>query len=65
MDQSRQLEQKHIEFLISTETLNLWAGKTLAERVLLFHRKFANKNIAVTSLRRLYLKNRVKRKVVR
>ena len=61
----RQLEQNHINFLISPETLRLWAGKFMRERVVLFHRKFPNKVISVTSLRRLYLKNRVKRKVVR
>ena len=59
------LEMKHIEFLTSTDTLNLWAGKTLAERVVLFHRKFANKKISITSLLSLYLENRIKRKAVR
>jgi hypothetical protein len=37
----------------------------MKERCKLFHRKFPNKRIAVTSLRRLYLKNKVKRKKVR
>ena len=37
----------------------------MQERVILFHRQFMNKKIAITSLRRLYLKNRVKRKKVR
>ena len=32
---------------------------------MLFHRQFPNKRIAITSLRRLYLKNGIKRKKVR
>ena len=34
-------------------------------RTILFHRQFPDKRIAVTSLRRLYLKNKIKRKKVR
>jgi hypothetical protein len=34
-------------------------------RTVLFHRQYPNKRIAVTSLRRLYLKNKVSRKKVR
>ena len=41
------------------------AGHTLHWRTVLFHRKFTNKRIAVTSLRRLYLKNGIKRKKIR
>ena len=63
--QWRKLEQQHIDFLISPATLRLWAGKVMKERVILFHRQFVNKVISVTSLRRLYLKHRVKRKRVR
>ena len=37
----------------------------MKERCTLFHRKFTDKKIAVTSLRRLYLKNKIKRKKVR
>ena len=35
------------------------------QRTKLFHRKFTDKRIAVTSLRRLYLKHGLKRKKVR
>ena len=42
-----------------------WAGLTMKERVILFHRQFMNKKIAITSLRRLYLNNKVKRKKIR
>ena len=64
-DLSRLLEDKHIQFLTDAKTLELWSGKTLKERCILFHRKFPNKKIAVTSLRRLYLKNKLRRKKVR
>jgi len=37
----------------------------MKERATLFHRKYPNKRVAVTSLRRLYLSKGVKRKVVR
>ena len=63
--ESRRLEQQHIDFLLSHETLRHWAGFTLKQRCKLFHRQFVNKKIAVTSLRRLYLKHGVKRKAVR
>ena len=38
---------------------------TMKMRTKLFHRQFPDKRIAVTSLRRLYLKHKVKRKKVR
>ena len=37
----------------------------MKNRCKLFHRKFPNKRIAVTSLRRLYLKNKIRRKKVK
>ena len=64
-DASRQLAQLHSDFLKSPKTLELWSGKTLKERSILFHRKFPNKKIAVTSLRKFYLKNKINRKKVR
>ena len=54
-----------MDFLTNPETLRLWAGKSMKERTILFHRKFPNKRVAVTSLRRLYLSKGIKRKVVR
>ena len=61
----RILEQEHIEFLINKKTLQLWAGKTMKQRTVLFHRRFTNKRIAESSLRRLYLQHKVKQKQVR
>ena len=60
----RQLEQQHIEFLLDPKTLEEWSGKTMKERVKLFHRQYPDKRIAITSLRRLYLKHKIKRKKV-
>ena len=37
----------------------------MKERTVMFHRQFPDKRIAVTSLRRLYLKNKIKRKKLR
>ena len=65
MDLSRKLEEQHVDFLTNHETLRLWAGRSMKERVTLFHRKYPNKRVAVTSLRRLYLNRGIKRKVVR
>ena len=64
-DLSRRLEQIHIDFLTSSKTLELWSGKTISERCILFHRNFPNKKIAPTSLRRFYLQHKIKRKKVR
>ena len=61
----RRLEQVHRDFLLDLRTLEVWAGKTLRERTVLFPRQFPDKRIAVTSLRRLYLANKIRRKKVR
>ncbi len=61
----RRLDQVHLDFLLSPVTLEQWAGLSLKERTVRFHRRFTDKRIAVTSLRRLYLRNGVKRKKVR
>ena len=61
----RHLDQEHKDFLLSPITLERWAGLTMKKRTVYFHRKFTNKRIAVTTLRRLYLRNGVKCKKVR
>ena len=45
--------------------LQKWACKTLAERVVLFHRRFGEVTISVKTLFNLYKKNGIKRKVFR
>jgi len=62
---ARKLDQEHIDFLINPRQLEIWSGLTMKHRTILFHRQFPDKRIAVTSLRRLYLKNGIKRKKVR
>jgi hypothetical protein len=59
------LGQEHVDFLTNPQTLERWAGETLKRRTILFHRQFPDKRIAVTSLRRLYLRHNIKRKKVR
>ena len=61
----RQLGQEHVDFLTSLRTLEEWAGLTMKQRTVLFHRRFPDKRIAVTSLRRLYLRHGIRRKKVR
>ena len=61
----RKLNDQHVQFLISPLTLEHWAGLTMKQRTVYFHRKFTDKRIAVTSLRRLYHKHGIKRKKVR
>ena len=61
----RKLDQEHIAFLINPITLERWAGLTMQKRTVYFHRKFTNKRIALTSLRRLYLRHGIKCKKVR
>ena len=60
-----ELSQEHRDFLLEPLTLKQWAGLTLQERTVLFHRRFPDKRISTTSLRRLYLRNGVRRKKVR
>ena len=59
---SRQLDSVHVDFLKSERTLELWAGKTLRERTLLFRGRFPAKRIAVTSLRKFYLRHKINTK---
>ena len=61
----RVLDHEHIAFLTDHNTLKEWAGKTGKERCLLFHRRFPNKRLAITTLRRIYAKHKIKRKKVR
>ena len=59
------LDHEHIAFLTDATTLKEWAGKTGRERCVLFHRRFPNKRLALTTLRRIYAKHKIKRKKVR
>ena len=61
----RRLGPEHVAFLTSMHTLEQWAGLTMRQRAVLFHRRFPDKRIAVTTLRRLYLRHGIRRKKVR
>ena len=61
----RQLGPEHVRFLTSMHTLEQWSGLTMRQRTVLFHRRFTDKRIAVTSLRRLYLRHGIRCKKVR
>ena len=63
--QVRVLEQVHIDYLLSQRTLEMYSGLTMKQRTIRFHRVYTDKRIAVTTLRRLYLKNGIKRKKIR
>ncbi len=61
----RKISPEHVQFLTSLHTLEQWSGLTMRQRTILFHRWFPDKRIAVTSLRRLYLRHGIRCKKVR
>lgn len=48
---NRKLEQMHLDFLTSAETLRKWRGFGLRDRCILFHRQFPDKFISFSKLR--------------
>ena len=54
----------HIGYLLSEQTLQEWAARTLKERCVLFHRRFPEVSISKSSLQKIYKENKVKRKVI-
>ena len=61
----RKLGPEHLRFLTSMHTLEQWSGMTMKQRTILFHRRFTDKRIAITTLRRLYLRHGIRCKKVR
>ena len=59
------LSPEHAAYLTSPAILQKWACKTLAERVVLFHRRFGEVSISVKTLYNLYKKTGIKRKALR
>ena len=57
--------EDHINYLISTDTLNEWAHASLKERVKRFHQLFIEVKISVSTLRRLYLRHKIKFKFIK
>ena len=61
----RKLGPEHVQYLTSLHTLEQWSGLTMKQRTVLFHRRFPDKRIAITTLRRLYLRHGIRCKKVR
>lgn len=59
------LSPEHVAYLTSPVILQKWACKTLAERVVLFHRRFGEARISVKTLYNLYKRSGIKRKALR
>ena len=59
------LSPEHAAYLTSPAILQKWAFKTLAERGVLFHRRFGEVSISVKTLYNLYNKTGIKRKALR
>ena len=59
------LDQEHINFLTSEETLLAWITKSIPERCTLFHRTYTDKFIKPWRLRAVYRVNGIKKKVIR
>ena len=56
------LKARHIGFLVSWDTLQRWAAKTLAERAVLFYRQFPEVKITPQTLKNIYRKHNITRK---
>ena len=62
---ARKLNKKNREFLLSPDTLMMWAGMTMKDRIMIFQQKFPEKKISESALRRLYLRHGVRRKEIK
>ena len=54
----------HIGYILSEQTLQEWAARTLKERCVLFHRRFPEVSISKSSLQKIYKENKVKQKAI-
>ena len=59
------MEYAHIAFLTDSQCLRQWAGYSLPERCVLFHRRFPDRFIKPHQLRKLYMEHGIKKKKVR
>jgi hypothetical protein len=59
---SPMLSPEHVAYLTSPVILQKWACRTLAERVVLFHRRFGEARISVKTLSNIYMRSGIKRK---
>ena len=56
--------QEHIDYIVSNETIIDWAGLSLNERVVRFHRRFPDKRITWYRLRKVYYQHGIKKKKI-
>ena len=61
---ARVIEDEQAAYLQDTSTLRAWAGRSLAERAILYHRRFPHKLISAMELCRFYKRNKITRKAV-
>ena len=57
--------QQHISYLVSPSTLQESAHLSLAERAQMFHRRFGEKKISPSTIRRIYLKHKIRFKNIK
>ena len=57
--------KEQVEFLTLDLTLKRWAGKSMAERTMLFKRRYPYAHITMYKLRKLYREQRIKKKSIR
>ena len=60
----RTIEAEQEAYLKDPATLKAWAGRSLIERAVLYHRRFPHKVISAMELCRFYKRNQIKRKAV-
>ena len=51
--------------MTSNDTLEKWASKSLEERVCYFNRRYPNSKTTTYKIRKLYAKNKIRKKVIR
>jgi MarR-like DNA-binding transcriptional regulator SgrR of sgrS sRNA len=59
------LRREHVAYLVHRDTLQMWAAKSLMERVMLFHRTFPEIKISKLTLLRVYRSHGITRKCFR
>jgi len=60
----RIIEAEQEAYLKDPAILRAWAGRSLIERAILYHRRFPHKVISPMELCRFYKRNKIKRKAV-
>ena len=64
-EKETELNERHVEFLTSRETLKSQVGLSLELRTQEFMQRFPTKKICIQTLRKLYVKFKIKRKKIK